>query len=116
MTRQPDPDRELDAFLAGRTDPSTFSHAAHVRIAQGLLARTSFLDAALLYDQALARITARAGVPQKRSVTKTLAFLSLIREGGGIPHPQTLDTWYSPARLADPASRDTFLMPDRFIG
>jgi hypothetical protein len=112
MTTEPDP--ELDAFLAGDTDPAGFSHARHVDMARRLLDRFDFLEAARLYDRALARITARAGVPEKRSVTKTLAFLALIGETGEAPHPGLLDTWYSPERLADPRGRDTFLMPDRF--
>lgn len=109
-----DRDAALDAFLAGETDPALFDHAAHVDMARRLLARVDFLEAARLYDRALARITQRAGVPEKRSVTKTLAFLAIIAETGEAPSARQLDTWYSPDRLADPAARDRFLMPDRF--
>ena len=116
MTTLPDNDSGLNAFLAGQTDPSTFSHAKHVLLARQLLERSSFLEAAVLYDRAMTRITEHAGVPEKRSVTKTLAFLSLIQENGASPHPGLLETWYTPARLADPRGRNAFLMPDRFIG
>lgn len=112
----PDCDAALEAFLAGQTDPARFGHAEHVDMARRLLDRFDFLDAALRYDRALARITERAGVPEKRSVTRTLAFLALIRETGEAPPPGALDTWYSPDRLADPDGRDAFLMPDRFTG
>lgn len=110
-----DRDAALEAFLAGNTDPAQFDHAAHVDMARRLLVRFDFPEAARLYDRALARITEKAGVPEKRSVTKTLAFLAIIRETGEAPSPRMLDTWYSAGRLADPAARDTFLMPDRFI-
>jgi len=59
-------------------------------------------------------ITAKAGQDAKRSLTKTLAFLSLIAETGEAPTSDALSQWYSDARLADPAGRDRFLMPDRF--
>jgi|GEM_PF-6100975 len=110
----PDRDDALDAFLAGDIDPAQFGHAAHVEMARRVLDRFDFLDAVRLYDRALARITQRAGVPEKRSVTKTLAFLAVIRETGEPPSARLLDTWYSADRLADPAGRDAFLMPDRF--
>lgn len=110
-----DRDEALEAFLAGETDPAQFGHAAHVEMARRLLARVDFLEAARLYDRALARITLKAGVPEKRSVTKTLAFLAIIAETGEAPSARRLDTWYSADRLADPAARDRFLMPDRFI-
>jgi hypothetical protein len=103
----------LEDFLAGRTDPASFTHAEHVAKARRLLAGHPFLEAAMLYDRALAKITARAGAPEKRSLTKTLAFLSLIAEHDAPPSGRALETWYSPERLADPRGRDVFLMPDR---
>ena len=48
MTTLPDNDSGLNAFLAGQTDPSTFSHAKHVLLARQLLERSSFLEAAVL--------------------------------------------------------------------
>jgi len=105
---------ELECFLDGSLDPARFDHAAHVRMAKALLAQYDFLEAAHLYDQALAVITAKAGQDAKRSLTKTLAFLSLIAETGEAPTSDALSQWYSDARLADPAGRDRFLMPDRF--
>lgn len=104
----------LQEFLAGRTDPAIFDHAAHIAMARRLLDGHDFLQAALLYDGALRAITERAGAPQKRSLTKTLAFLSLIAEEGKAPPGRALEAWYSPERLADPRSREIFLMPDRY--
>lgn len=103
----------LQDFLEGKSDPAGFTHAEHVAMAKRLLAGHDFLEAALLYDRALAKITRRAGVPEKRSLTKTLAFLSLIAETGEAPPTHALSAWYSAQRLADPRGRDSFLMPDR---
>lgn len=111
-----DRDGELQRFLAGECDPAAFGHDAHVAMARALLDRYDFLEAARLYDRALARITERAGVPEKRSLTRTLAFLSLIAETGQDPGRHALEAWYSPQRLAEPRGRDSFLMPDRFCG
>jgi len=105
---------ELSQFLDGTIDPAKFDHAAHVRVAQALLEQHSFLRAAQMYDEALSVITAKAGQETKRSLTKTLAFLSLIAETGTAPASGVLSQWYSDQRLSDPAGRDRFLMPDRF--
>lgn len=108
-------DVELSAFLDGSLDASGFDHGAHVRIARRMLDQHDFLEAAYLYDQGLRKITERLGVPEKRSVTKTLAFMSLIAEGGQGLSSQSLSIWYSDGRLGNPAGRDCFLMPDRFM-
>ncbi len=105
---------ELRSFLDGTLDPATFNHGAHVRVARAVLAGHEFLEAAWIYDRGLRRITARAGDDSKRSVTKTLAFLSIIAETGSRPESGALARWYSAARLEDPAGRDAFLMPDAY--
>lgn len=107
-------DDGFDAFLQGKIDPAAFDHKAHIRYAQCLLEGHDFLEAAYLYDRSLRQITNQLGIPEKRSVTKTLAFMSLIAEAETSPTPSALDIWYSRARLNSPASRDHFLMPDRF--
>ena len=108
-------DREqLRSFLDGTLDPATFDHGAHVRMARAVLAGHDFLEAAYIYDRSLRRISARAGDDSKRSVTKTLAFLSIIAETGLRPDSGALAKWYSPERLEDPAAGDRFLMPDGY--
>lgn len=104
---------ELAAFMDGTLDASAFDHGAHVRVARRMLDGHDFLKAVWLYDQGLRKITDRLGVPEKRSVTKTLAFMSLIAEGKQRPSSQSLSAWYSDDRLDDPAGRNKFLMPDR---
>lgn len=105
---------ELGAFLDGTVDPASFDHDAHVRMARTILEGHDFLEAAHIYDCGLRRITRRAGDESKRSVTKTLAFLSIIAETGDKPESGALSKWYSAERLEDPAGRDRFLMPDGF--
>lgn len=104
---------ELAAFMDGTLDASAFDHGAHVRVAKRMLAGHDFLEAVYLYDRGLRKITERLGVPEKRSVTKTLAFMSLIAETGRAPPSDLLSDWYSAARLDHPKGRDIFLMPDR---
>ena len=106
--------QELAAFLDGTVDPASFDHHAHVRMAKAVLEHHEFLEAAWIYDRSLRKITAAAGDDAKRSVTKTLAFLSIIAETGGRPESGVLARWYSPERLEDPVGRDVFLMPDGF--
>lgn len=105
---------ELAAFMDGSLDASAFDHGAHVRVARHMLDGHDFLEAVWLYDQGLRKITNRLGVPEKRSVTKTLAFMSLIAEGKQRPSSQSLSDWYSNDRLDDPARRNCFLLPDNF--
>ncbi len=106
-------DIELKTFLDGSMEASAFDHGAHIRVAKRILAGHDFLEAVFLYDQGLRKITERLGVPEKRSVTKTVAFMSLIAESGGMPGSGALSRWYSDDRLNDTAGRDMFLMPDR---
>jgi hypothetical protein len=103
------------AFLDGSLSPGAFNHAEHVRVAQSLLADHSFLQAAVLYDHGLEQITRKAGVPAKRSITKTISFLALIAESKVQPGPDALARWYSPERLDSEIARDRFLMPDQYI-
>ena len=110
----PEVRKELEEFLDGTIEADGFDHRAHVRMARLVLEHHDFLEAALIYDRSLRRITARAGDDSKRSVTKTLAFLSILAETGTDPGSAALAKWYSPQRLADPAGRDSFLMPDGF--
>jgi hypothetical protein len=49
---------------------------------QHLLKHHDFLEAVWIYDQAIKKMTCKTGVPKNRSVTKTLAYMSLIVETG----------------------------------
>ena len=118
---------DLARFVRGETDPATFTHREHVRMAFELLRRCDFPEAALHYSRALQALTARAGVPGKFHQTMTVAFLSLIAERLFEHGTQTFETFtrdhpdlldrsvlerlYDPERLASAAARTTFLLP-----
>ena len=120
---------ELERFTRGEVDARDFPHHEHVRMAFEMLRRHDFLSSALLYSRALRTMTANAGKPEAFNQTLTIAFLSLIAECmerhatadyGALVRacPQLLDKgtlarWYGPQRLASPAARRTFLLPDR---
>ena len=68
-------------FLHGETEPATFHHADHVRMAFEILSRhTDFLTAAQHYSRALKTMTKRIGAPAAYHETITLGFLALIGE------------------------------------
>ena len=118
---------DLARFLRGETDPATFTHREHVRMAFELLRRQDFPEAVLHYSRALQDLTVRAGAPGKFHQTITVAFLSLIAERlfehdaetfetFARTHPDLLDgavleRLYGPERLASEAARTTFLLP-----
>lgn len=122
--------RELDAFERAAVDPAEFDHAAHVRVAWLLLGETGLAGAIARYSDALRRITAKHGVEGKYHETVTWFFLALIAErrdaaaGNDWPsfrrdNPDLFDPaallrrYYTPERLASPAARRHFLLPDR---
>ena len=118
---------DLARFVRGETDPATFTHREHVRMAFELLRRYDFPETVLHYSRALQALTARAGVPGKFHQTMTVAFLSLIAERLFEHGPGTFETFarthadlldgavlerlYDPERLASAAARTTFLLP-----
>lgn len=119
---------DLQALELGTLDPGKFDHAAHVQAAFALLDETAFVDAAARYAAAITKLASRAGRPEKFNLTITLAFLAVIAErktlAPGLAWPEfiarnpdlldraLLQRWYSPARLADPRSRNMFLLPE----
>ena len=105
----------LAQFIDGTIDPAGFGHDEHIAIARSLLDRYPFLEAVQIYDACIGAIAERAGFAEKRSVTKTLAFMSLIAETGSAPGKAVLERWYSQERLNSAQARDRFLMPDRFL-
>ncbi|HXQ14158.1 MAG TPA: hypothetical protein VN814_05995 [Caulobacteraceae bacterium] len=126
MSQQPS--TELAAFLHGEIDARDFRHADHVRMAFEVLARHSFLDAAMAVSSALKAMARRAGNPGAYHETITLAFLAVIGErcatGGfrdyeefAAANPDLLDKtvlarWYGPDKLGGETARRTFVLPD----
>jgi hypothetical protein len=104
---------DIEKFLGANIDVSAFNHRTHVDMAKHLLEQHEFLEAVWIYDRAISAITERAGAPEKRSVTKTLAFMSLIAETGSAPDRDALDCWYSSDRLNSIVAAKVFVMPDR---
>jgi hypothetical protein len=121
-------DSDLARFMRGETDPRTFAHREHVRMAFEMLRRYDFATAALHYSHALRLITEKIGKPEKFHQTVTIAFLAIIAERLEsseatdfetfiAAHPDleskaTLARWYGTERLNTAAARRTFLLPD----
>ena len=118
----------LRAFLHGETDPKSFRHEDHVRMAYEILSRhANFIDAATAYASSLRKIAARAGNANAYHETITLAFLSLIAErlaadsyesfdqfarvNADLLDKGTLSRWYSAERLGSAVARATFVLP-----
>lgn len=122
--------RELAAFERAEVDPEAFDHAAHMRVAWLLLGETGLAGAIARYSAALRRITARHGAEGKYHETVTWFFLTLIAErrdaaagddwtafrakNADLFDPAALlRCYYTPERLASPAARRHFVLPDR---
>jgi hypothetical protein len=118
----------LRTFLRGETDPRSFHHADHVRMAFEILSHhTNFVDAAAAYASSLRKIVANAGNPGAYHETITLAFLSLIAErlavrsydsferfaagNADLLDKKVLERWYGADRLGSPVARATFILP-----
>jgi hypothetical protein len=121
-------DALLDAFLNGRIDPRTFSHADHVGVAFALLQQGSFLTAAASLSAGLRSLAAQAGNGRAYHETMTFAFLSRIAErraegryGSEAEFLRTnqdlldksiIARWYDPARLSLEVAGDNFILPE----
>jgi hypothetical protein len=118
---------DLERFVRGEVDAAQFPHREHVRMAFEMLKRHDFAESVLHYSRALRALTARAGKPEAFHQTVTIACLSLIAErmegGAGDfaafarQHPELLEKsvlarWYGPERLACPAARRIFVLPE----
>lgn len=119
---------ELERFVHGDMNATTFTHSEHVRMAFEMLRRHEFAEAALRYSSALRVMATRAGKPQAFHQTITIAFLSLIAEriesgryanfdsfvcaNADLLDKSALSRWYAPERLAMDAARRTFLLPE----
>ena len=116
------------AFLTGRIDHRSFSHADHVCVAFELLQQSSFMTAAASLSAGLKSLAAQAGNRRAYNETMTFAFLSLIAErradgryasaeqfmraNQDLLDKAVITRWYDPARLSLDIARDIFILPD----
>jgi hypothetical protein len=119
---------DLLRFARGEADPADFPHREHVRMAYEMLRRHTFAETVLHFSKALRAMAVRAGRAEAFHQTITIAFLSLIAERIEAQRPcefaafasanvdlfdkDLLSRWYRPERLATPAARRTFLLPE----
>jgi len=117
----------LAAFEAGRIDPRSFPHHAHVEVSYELLERFSFPEALLHLARGLRRLAAEAGKPEIYHETMTAAFLALIAErrlsgrfadwkdfaarNPDLFRKELLENFYEPALLNSTIARQTFVLP-----
>jgi hypothetical protein len=119
----------IDAFAAGRLDPASFDHRAHLRAPFLLLRSMPFLEACIAMRNGLQVLAGKIGKADLYHETVTVAFMALVAERtpaedweGFIAHHPALcergllDAWYSKERLASTAARARFTMPDRMGG
>lgn len=119
---------DLDRFMRGAVDAADLPHREHVRMGFEMLSRYDFAASAFRYSKALKIVAGKLGKPQAFHQTVTIAFLALIAErieagrwddfeafAGANPDlfdQSILRRWYSADRLATPAARRTFLLPE----
>lgn len=115
-------------FEAGSFDPSSFDHAAHVRVAWCYLQECDLGEAIRRFTRALRALTARLGVAGKYHETISWFFMIAIAERcarqpdadweafrRGNPdlfRGDLLRGRYSDDRLRSPLARRQFLLPD----
>ncbi|MEO7725593.1 MAG: hypothetical protein ABIU29_13070 [Chthoniobacterales bacterium] len=117
----------LADFEAGRVDPLSFPHRAHVEVSYGLLERHPFPEALLHLARGLRRLAAKAGKPEVYHETITAAFLALIAErrlrgqyadwedfaarNPDLFRKELLAEFYEPVVLKSSVARQTFVLP-----
>jgi hypothetical protein len=120
---------DLERFVRGGTDATSFPHREHLRMAFEMLRRHDFAESVWLFSRALRTMTAKAGKPQAFHQTITVAFLSLVAERMELgrqtdfvtfeqAHPELIDkgvlgNWYARDQLASDLARRTFVLPAR---
>lgn len=123
-------DRPIDvaAFEAGSFDPSTFDHAAHVRVAWCYLQQCELGEAIRRFTRAVRALTVRLGVPGKYHETITWFFIIAIaercaqqpyadwdafrRRNPDLFSGAVIRRYYSEERLQSTLARRQFLLPD----
>jgi hypothetical protein len=119
---------DLERFMRGELDATSFPHSEHVRMAFEMLRRYDFAESVLHFSRSLRAMAQRAGKPQAFHQTVTIAFLSLIAErleagpwedfaafeqaNPDFFEKGILTRWYRPQRLASERARRTFLLPE----
>lgn len=117
----------LADFEAGRVDPLSFPHRAHVEVSYELLERHPFPEALLHLARGLRELAARAGRPEVYHETITAAFLAVIAERRLRDHyigwedfaarnpdllrKELLADFYEMAVLQSATARQTFVLP-----
>ncbi|HLU05862.1 MAG TPA: hypothetical protein VKZ91_04845 [Woeseiaceae bacterium] len=124
-----DPVEEVRLFEAGETDPGSFDHEAHVRVAWSYLHRYPAAIAIARFTSALRSLTTRLGANDKYHETISWFFLIVIAERrAACPNGDwqsfkkvnrdlfdgsaLLRRYYSRDRLDSPDARRVFLLPD----
>jgi hypothetical protein len=124
----------IDQFESGLSDPKSFHHADHVRLAFEYLSHYSAFEALRRFCEGLRKFAAAQGKAQLYHETITWAYLLLIRERmaragcdqtwdafaaanpdllvwkGGV-----LSTLYRKETLDSDLARRTFILPDRWL-
>ncbi len=122
-----EPSGLLADFEAGRVDPLSFPHRAHVEVSYELLQRHPFPEALLHLARGLRELAARAGRPEVYHETITAAFLAVIAERRLRDHysgwedfaarnpdllrKELLADFYELAVLQSATARQTFVLP-----
>ena len=127
-----EPPLTIEQFEAGEIDAERFDHEAHVFMAWLFLREFGPARAISRYDNALRRLTAKLGVPDKYHATITWLFLLLINERAQDDESwalfrsrnddllrdsrSTLERYYSEERLFSNVARRRFVLPDKLAG
>lgn len=116
-------------FEAGRIDPQTFSHEAHLQVAYDMVQKYEFMEAAIRYIEGIKCLAASVGMPEKFNLTVTLAFLGIVSErvhqknyhgfddfldeNPDLMSRSLLKNWYTEAQLGSDLARNSFILPDK---
>lgn len=105
-----------------------FHHVDHVKVAYQMLDKYDFVEACTRYAATIRTMAESVGAYEKFNITITFAFMSLIAErknlipsdlksflesNSDLLNRNVLHDWYTEKRLASPAARCQFLLPDR---
>ena len=84
----------LDEFEALEFDVEAFDHAAHVYVAWQYVHRYDLVEAIVRYRDALKRLTASIGIPEKYHETITWFFVILVAERTRLAPGQSWDAFH----------------------